>query len=56
MGICGLLVYKLCFLTEGLGHIYKRNSIEFLVDFWKLENLEIVPLGWVLGSCFSNGL
>ena len=47
---------ELYFLAGGLDPIFKRSSIEFLVDFWKLENLEIMSLGWVLGSCLSNGL
>ena len=51
-----IICYELCFLTRGLDTIYKRNSVEFLVDFWKLENLEIMPIGWVFGSRFSNGL
>ena len=44
------------FLTGGLGPKYKWNSVEFLIDFRKLENLEIISLGWALGSRFSNGL
>ena len=45
-----------CFLIGGLGLKYRRNSVEFLIDFQELENLEIMSLGWILGSRFSNGL
>ena len=31
--------YKLCFIIRGFWFIYKRNSVEFLVDFPKLEIL-----------------
>ena len=54
--ICIDINYELCFLTRGLGLVYKRNSTEFSIDFQKLKNLEIVPLGWVLDSFFSNKL
>ena len=40
----------------GLGLVYRRNSTKILIDFWELENLEIMYLGWVSGSFFSNGL
>ena len=49
----------LCFnyvFDKGLDPVYRRNSVEFLIDFRKLENLEIMSLGWVLGSRFSNWL
>ena len=29
--------YKLCFLFKGLCFVFKRNSIEFLIDFLELE-------------------
>ena len=45
-----------CFLTGGLDLVYKQNSVEFLIHFRELENLEIMSLDWVLGSRFSNGL
>ena len=44
------------YLIGGLDPVYKRNSAEFLIDFQELENLEIMSLGWILGSCFSNML
>ena len=34
-----ILIYKLRFLTRGLGPIYKRNSVEFSVDFLVLGKL-----------------
>ena len=42
------------FLAGSLGPIYKRNSVEFLIDFWELEYLEIVPNRLGKGSRFSN--
>ena len=53
-GICGCYIYKLHFLAGGVGPIYKRNSVEFLIDFLVLENLSIIcPLGLV--SSFHMG-
>ena len=34
-----IIRYKLCFLIGGLGHVYKLNFAEFLIDFQELENL-----------------
>ena len=56
LGICGYRFINCYFLAGGLDFVYRQNSIEFLVDFWELENLEIMSLGWVLGSYFSNRL
>ena len=50
------MIYELCFLTRGLGPVYKRNSVEFLIDFKELKSLEIMSLGWPSSSHFSNGL
>ena len=44
------------YLIRGLDPVYRRNSVEFLIDFRKLENLEIMSLDCVLGFYFSNGL
>ena len=58
-GICGYCVeldYKLRFMTRGLGHIYKRNSVEFLVNFRVLEYFRIVyPLDRVGILIFQTG-
>ena len=44
---------KYCFLVGDLSPIYRRNSVEFLVDFWELKLLEITWLiGWVRVSIF----
>ena len=56
IGIYGLYVLQTLDLTGGLDPVYRTNSVEFLVDFRELESLEIMSLGWVLGSHFSNGL
>ena len=48
----GCWFYNLGFLARGLDPVYKRNSGEFLVDFLELVSLEIMSLGWVLGSHF----
>ena len=55
IGICEIL-YETVFLAGGLDPGYKRNSVEFSVDFRELENLEIMSLSWVSGFRFSNGL
>ena len=50
-------VYKLCFLTGGLGSVYRWNSVNFLIDFRVLGYSRIVcPLGRVWDSYFSNKL
>ena len=48
--------FELYFLVRGLDSVYKWNSVEFLIDFQELENLEIMFVGWVSGSRFSNEL
>ena len=55
-GLCGEMIYKLCFLIGGLGSVYKWNFVEFLIDFRGLESLKIMSLGWASSSHFSNGL
>ena len=42
--IYGLYVLQTVYLTGGLDPVYKWNSVEFLIDFWELENLEIMSL------------
>ena len=37
LGICGYKCYKLLFLTGGLSPVFRRNSVEFLANFWKLK-------------------
>ena len=54
MGFVVVENYKLYFLARGLNLVYRQNSVQFSIDFWELENLEIMSLGWVLGSRFSN--
>ena len=51
-----IICYELCLLTGGLDPIYKRNSVEFSINFQEIENLKIVSLGYVLGFRFSNRL
>ena len=41
-----------CFLIRGLGSIYKRNSVEFLVDFRELDYFRNI-MSNRLGSGFS---
>ena len=54
-GICGYLIYKLCFMTWGFWSIYKRNSAEFSIDFSMLEILMFMNLYRSIGIHFSNG-
>ena len=53
-GICVDLNYELHFLTRGLGLVYRQNSIEFLINFQELVNLEIMSLGWVWIPVFQT--
>ena len=46
--ICGIFFYKLHFFGRGFSPLYKRNSVEFLVDFLELgysRNLLSYSLG-----------
>ena len=49
---CIDLIYKLYFLTWGLGLVYRRNSTKFLVDFWVLEYFRVVRSLGLVGILF----
>ena len=53
-----VVVYELYLLSRGFSSVYKRNSVEFLVDFQELEYFRNLLLSSFKGRDFrfSNGL